>query len=194
MTSLPPDAQLVSVTARADTDGITLTGRWSGGLSATALAVIGGAVPQSPGHLDEAAADALLKQLGRLRTAPWAYDGACWTASVTRHRRIPVQVAQSPPADLDDNGVWLPFDQQTEAVFRAPDGTDLAARITLFQVAGGPPGVGVYFRDKGGNLVRGAVLRWDRGPDADPAVIYWEAPHCEDDQCDDPCGHEQPRP
>ena len=39
--------QLVSVTARADTDGITLTGRFSGGLARTTLGVIGGPVAKT---------------------------------------------------------------------------------------------------------------------------------------------------
>ena len=84
---------------------------------------------------------------------------------------------------------WLPLDQQISATFRAPDGTDLQVRITLFQVAGGPPGVGVYFCDGNGDLARGTVLRWDAGPDADPTVIHWEAPHCADDECGKPCAH-----
>ena len=93
--------QLVSVTARADRDGITLIARHAAGWPRSRWAVLGGPIPLSADHLDEAAADALLTQMGRPRISPWAYDGACWTASVTRYRgpghRIPVRVEQSAP-------------------------------------------------------------------------------------------------
>ncbi len=97
--------QLVSVTARADTDGITLTGRWSGGLAATTLGVIGGPIPQSPDYLDEAAADALLAQMRYPRTGPWKHDGACWTARVARYSERGYRQQQ---AELRDDGTTLP--------------------------------------------------------------------------------------
>lgn len=81
--------------------------------------------------------------------------------------------------------------EKITAIFRAPDGSDLPVTITVGQlpaVCGGQPVVGVYFNDEAGEPMRGAVLRWVR-PDADPALIHWQAPHCEDDQCGKPCGH-----
>lgn len=70
------------------------------------------------------------------------------------------------------------------AMFTRPDGTEATARISLFMLEDGRIGAGVYpSRD------RGTVLRWDDGPDADPRVIFWEAPHCADDECGSPCGH-----
>jgi hypothetical protein len=79
------------------------------------------------------------------------------------------------------------------AVFRDPaDGSDLPVTITVFQlpaVCGAQPGIGLYFNDEAGQRLRGAVLRWGRGPDADPTLIHWERPHCEDDECGSPCGH-----
>jgi hypothetical protein len=76
--------------------------------------------------------------------------------------------------------------------FRDPGGVELEARVTVFQVEEGPPGVGVYFLGGDGGVVRGWVLRWDDGPDADPVVVRWRAPHCADDRCGEPCGHGGP--
>ena len=70
------------------------------------------------------------------------------------------------------------------AEFTHADGTAVRARITMFQLDDGRIGVGVYPAAD-----RGTVLRWDQGTHADPAVIYWQAPHCVDDQCGSPCGH-----
>lgn len=76
--------------------------------------------------------------------------------------------------------------ERAEAVvmFDRPDGTAATARISLFMLENGRIGVGVYPTPE-----RGTVLRWDDGPDADPRVIFWEAPHCADDDCGSPCGH-----
>jgi hypothetical protein len=65
-------------------------------------------------------------------------------------------------------------------------GASIEAKITLFELPGGTPGVGVY-----PTAASGAVLRWDHGPAADPRVVYWRAPHCGDDQCGSPCGHKR---
>lgn len=79
------------------------------------------------------------------------------------------------------------------AVFRHPvTGADLPVTITLFQ--GGDPrhmGVGVYTPGADGQPALGTVLRFDDGPDAGPRVIFWERPHCADDQCGEPCGHRE---
>lgn len=72
------------------------------------------------------------------------------------------------------------------AVFTLPDGSALQAKVSLFMLEDGRIGAAVY-----PDPAHGAVLRWDDGPQADPRVIYWEAPHCADDECDSPCGHRQ---
>ena len=44
-----------------------------------------------------------------------------------------------------------------------------------------------------GEPARGTVIRWDQGVDADATFLgYWQAPHCADDECGKPCGHESP--
>ena len=70
------------------------------------------------------------------------------------------------------------------AEFTHTDGAATRARITLFQLDDGRIGAGVYPAAD-----RGTVLRWDQGTHADPTVIYWQAPHCADDECGSPCGH-----
>lgn len=78
--------------------------------------------------------------------------------------------------------------QDVIAAFTAPDGTPgHQVKVRLFQI--GPViGVGVYPCGD-----RGVVLRWDDGPLEDPRVIYWQAPHCADDECGSPCSHEDSR-
>lgn len=73
---------------------------------------------------------------------------------------------------------------EATAMFDGPDGVVATARISLFMLDDGRIGVGVY-----PTRVRGTVLRWDSGQDADPRVIFWEAPHCAADECGSPCGH-----
>lgn len=73
-----------------------------------------------------------------------------------------------------------------DARFTAPDGAVTTAQVVLFQLDDGRVGVAVY-----PSAARGAVLRWDHGPATDPAVIYWQAPHCAEDQCGTPCGHQE---
>jgi hypothetical protein len=75
-------------------------------------------------------------------------------------------------------------DQEIRAVFTAADGSPLLVKITMFQLDDGRIGVGVYPTES-----NGVVLRWDDGPQDDPQVIYWAAPHCADDVCGSPCGH-----
>lgn len=80
-------------------------------------------------------------------------------------------------------------------MFGRPDGIGVAARLSLFMLEDGRIGIGVYPSPLIGKGVhpspdRGTVLRWDDGPDAEPRVIAWEAPHCADDECGSPCGHQ----
>lgn len=60
------------------------------------------------------------------------------------------------------------------AIFRAPDGSDLPVKITLFQV-GAVFGVGVYPAER-----RGEVLRWHDGPEGKPRIVHWnlDGPAC----------------
>jgi hypothetical protein len=73
---------------------------------------------------------------------------------------------------------------QIIASYADAGGSPLEVKIILFQL-GHAIGVGVYPTDR-----NGTVLRWDHGPADDPSVIHWNAPHCADDQCGSPCGHE----
>ena len=86
-----------------------------------------------------------------------------------------------PPAAGQDG---LSAKQEIRALFTATDGSPLSVKITMFQLADGRIGVGVYPTE-----ASGTVLRWDDGPQEDPLVIYWAAPHCADDVCGAPCGH-----
>lgn len=84
---------------------------------------------------------------------------------------------------------------QLVAAFRHPvTGALMPVTITFFQSGSDPSlmGVGIYTADEAGNPARGTVIRWDNGPDAEPAVIRWEARHCEDDRCGSPCRHRRP--
>jgi hypothetical protein len=56
------------------------------------------------------------------------------------------------------------------ALFTGPDGSQMPARITLFQT-GDAIGIGVYPTE-----ANGAVFRWDAGITEDPTVIHWRAP------------------
>jgi len=95
-----------------------------------------------------------------------------------------------PPIRPPHTEIPVPFGAQRDiyAMFTAADGAPLPAQITLFQLADGRIGVGVYPIE-----TKGTVLRWDRGPDADPSVIHWGAPHCDDDKCGSPCSHKRER-
>ncbi len=86
-------------------------------------------------------------------------------------------VIRIPEAILDSS------EQEVTAVF-SYRGEDLPVRVRLFSLDCRAFGVGIYPAED-----RGIVLRWDRGPDEDPAVIHWRAPHCPDDVCGSPCGH-----
>ncbi len=94
-------------------------------------------------------------------------------------------VIRVPHATCDGDGTAR---QEITALFTNPDGSELPVKVTLFQLAHGPIGVGVY--PTAGN---GAVLRWDDGPEAEPTLIHWQAPHCADDQCGAPCEHRHGR-
>lgn len=77
------------------------------------------------------------------------------------------------------------------AIFQG-DECDLPVEIRPFQLDDPPVvGVGTYFFDHSGQRIRGTVLRWDNGLDADPTVIQWRAPHCENDECGSPCEHRE---
>jgi hypothetical protein len=95
------------------------------------------------------------------------------------HQMITVTQFRPLPADRDH-----PARAVALAGFPQPDGTVKQAKISLFTLEDGRIGVGVY-----PSKDRGAVLRWDDGPNADPRVIFWEAPHCPDDECGSVCGH-----
>lgn len=79
--------------------------------------------------------------------------------------------------------------QEITALFDSGTGVILPVRITLFQIAPGVIGAGVYPDDD-----HGTVLRWDGGSGAEPSVIHWQAPHCEDDRCGHPCRHRRRLP
>lgn len=99
----------------------------------------------------------------------------------------PIRVALSGPDAI------IPPGQAIAAIFRTPaTGADLPVEIRLFQLGTGGFGfgVGVYMTDDAGRPSWGTVLRWDEGPEAAPVVIQWKHPHCEDDECGLPCGHE----
>ena len=82
-------------------------------------------------------------------------------------------------------------EQVITAIFRHPvTGEDLPVLVTLFQNEDlRLMGAGVYMAGRTGQPVRGTVLRWDAGPEEDPVIITWQAPHCADDECGSPCGH-----
>lgn len=74
------------------------------------------------------------------------------------------------------------------AVITSSTGRVTEVGLSLFMLADGRIGAGVYPSPD-----RGAVLRWDRGVNEDPVFIKWQAPdpHCADDLCGAPCGHQR---
>ena len=86
-------------------------------------------------------------------------------------------------------------------IFTGPDGSEYPVTASFFQTRvngtgsagfgypGDSIGAGLYFRREDGEKTHGTVMRWDFGPDAEPTVGQWQAPHCTEDECGSPCGH-----
>ena len=72
-----------------------------------------------------------------------------------------------PEGTITPDGIAGP---ELTVIFAAPDGTDLRARLRLFQY-GSVFGAALYPTE-----VNGAVLRWHDGPAAEPRLIHWHAP------------------
>jgi hypothetical protein len=74
-------------------------------------------------------------------------------------------------------------------VVTQPGAEDIVIRVVLFTVdrpdGTTTVGAGIYPVPD-----HGTVLRWDHGIAAEPRVIHWAAPHCADDECGSPCGHQ----
>ena len=105
-----------------------------------------------------------------------------------------IRVQQGTYEEIAGGARNRPPDQAITAIFRNPaDGTDLPVTISVFQYGADPRlfGVGAYLADENSELARGTVLRWDDGPEAAPAIIHWQAPHCAADECGAPCGHQE---
>jgi hypothetical protein len=94
------------------------------------------------------------------------------------------QIAVTPFRDVPPSPGQPQCKVTAAARFTSADGAVTEAEVTLFQLDDGRIGAGVHPAPD-----RGAVLRWDAGPHADPAVIYWQAPHCGGGECDSPCEH-----
>lgn len=78
-----------------------------------------------------------------------------------------------------------------QVTFNDPDFGAVRVELGTFQLDDtGAPGVHTYVLDNDGNRVRGVVVRWDNGPDVAPMIVHWRRPHCPDDQCGSPCGHD----
>lgn len=107
--------------------------------------------------------------------------------------------------DSDGTGS-IPAGQRITVIFRHPQtGADLPVLVEAFQTEGlvrddgeyrtDRFGVGVYMLADDGKPLHGTVTAWDRWsvtPGIEPRVIEWELPHCDDDECGKPCGHESP--